>query len=278
MKQLSSVTTDFCTTKKLLIDLDYALDLDLKIAELIGPRGIRTVSLESLFIHPKATNFTQGTPPFMAVAILFDPDKKHSTRFDLESILYVLMYVCAVFQQPGPNRPSESIELLDKDKPKFILDWLYPISAYNLACVKRGQLSMRIDEWQKEISNHFLPYWNPLKNCIWRLKKAVAAQEATHEIFINILQETLNSLTDDENNTVGDDLTLPDGATMGNESRDESSDSDEVGYDSPTPAPRNYARKRTSSTFIAEGLPDKIKPVETGVKFKRSKFFYSAGI
>ena len=206
----------------------------------------------------------------MAIDILFDPDCEHLTRYDLESFFYVLVFICAVFRRPNPDAPNKSVELDDSKKPQFILEWLYPVSAHNLASVKRGQLNMRIKEWRRVVSGQFQPYWNPLKNCIWRLKQIVAAEEATHEVFIDILRETLDSLPEDEDCTAGDDLTLPSGSFM-TEGATVGVDNTSVGYESPTPAPGSSRLKRSS-------LPREDGTILAGnvaPKNKRSKTFHS---
>ena len=116
-------------------------------------------------------------------------------------------------------------------------------------------MSLNITEWCQQILGHFVPYWSLLKNCFWRLKKAVLAK-ATHAAFITILQETLASLTDDEDSTDGDDLRPPNGDITSEDIPDDDSDSSGSGYDSPIPATGSNSQrtKRTSDIFTTDDI------------------------
>ena len=171
--------------------------------------------------------------------------------------------MCAV--TPGPDAD----ELDDDSKPEFILEWIYPPRAQNLAFVKKGQLAMEFLEWRNIISSSFQPYWNCMKNCIWRIKQKLVAKQLTHDIFIEYLQDTLDHLPDDDLSTEGDDKIMPNGSIM--EELSDGSDIDDR-YETPTPAPRSHSQKRalelpvrSSIIFVDEHTP----------RFKRTKNFHS---
>ena len=47
--------------------------------------------------------YEQGTPPYMAIEALLEPspDFIHKPRHDLESILYIILYICTFVRGPG---------------------------------------------------------------------------------------------------------------------------------------------------------------------------------
>ena len=47
--------------------------------------------------------YEQGTPPYMAIEALLEtnPTFIHKPRHDLESILYIILYICTFIQGPG---------------------------------------------------------------------------------------------------------------------------------------------------------------------------------
>ena len=52
---------------------------------------------------PLIVTYEQGTPPYMAIEALLEtnPTFIHKPRQDLESILYIILYVCTFIQGPG---------------------------------------------------------------------------------------------------------------------------------------------------------------------------------
>ena len=52
--------------------------------------------------------YEQGTPPYMAIEALLEtnPTFIHQPRHDLESILYIILYICTFF--PGPGLPCKT--------------------------------------------------------------------------------------------------------------------------------------------------------------------------
>jgi serine/threonine protein kinase len=100
----------------LLIDFDYSVkvpqqgpDTTESVDDVPGQRAggtspgagvVRTVCLV-LCLGYQLIMYYQGTPPYMAIEALIDPDFIHGPHHDLESILYIIIYVCTFVCGPG---------------------------------------------------------------------------------------------------------------------------------------------------------------------------------
>ncbi|KAJ6613619.1 hypothetical protein B0H10DRAFT_219274 [Mycena sp. CBHHK59/15] len=73
--------------RRMLIDVDYALVLN--------------------SVGERATGHRTGTLPFMVVGILVDDETLHELKHDLESLLYVLIWICLHYAGPCDGEPVE---------------------------------------------------------------------------------------------------------------------------------------------------------------------------
>ena len=99
-------------------------------------------------IHP----YNQGTPPFMSIEALTTEDENfaHHPRHDLESILYIIFYICTFTKGPGiPCTTTEVTDALSLRK-WFIREDPKDIGLRKLAHMSTPQLM---------ITNHFSNYW-----------------------------------------------------------------------------------------------------------------------
>ncbi|KAK7013930.1 hypothetical protein R3P38DRAFT_3322448 [Favolaschia claudopus] len=148
--------------KGLLIDLDYALVLDDK-----GERG-KTV----------AKAHRTGTLPFMATQVLKQGPSlaQHQPHHDLESLFYVLIWICVHYVSPD-NAERQNFDVRDTDLRLWISGESYEaIGATKLATIE--------DEtwWPQKVLFWFAPYFEPLKPCIneWR-QLVLDPNKLTHE-------------------------------------------------------------------------------------------------
>jgi serine/threonine protein kinase len=165
--------------KGLLIDFDYALPLDNSCTVSVGDRT--------------------GTGPFMALEVLKNAggeQTQQKPRHDLESIFYVLLYICMKLK--GPNNMKRTVED-NGGLPMTIDSWFSPgITFRDLRDKKIGQLF----EFETRFINKFMPYFFDLRGCVsqlWNHIYPLRKQEddvcvGTHKGMLSILQETFEAL------------------------------------------------------------------------------------
>jgi len=104
----------------------------------------------------------QGTGPYMAVELLdsTDPTLKQNSAHDLESIFYVLLFICS--QYKGPNDQLRQPEDL-KEISMPIATWFEPHHRLrDLGDKKRAHL----DDIQRRLISKFSTYFTPLGKTI----------------------------------------------------------------------------------------------------------------
>ncbi|KAI6025139.1 hypothetical protein BKA83DRAFT_4006779, partial [Pisolithus microcarpus] len=104
-------------------------------------------------------NEAQGTIPFMALTLLREYFSNmnqftHMQAHDLESLIYVLVWVCILYQAPGEIHMDCTIN------ETCLKTWVSVKSLQDIATlrdVKLGQLQ------SKSVVEDFTPYFQPLK-------------------------------------------------------------------------------------------------------------------
>ncbi|KLO05872.1 hypothetical protein SCHPADRAFT_946555 [Schizopora paradoxa] len=152
-----------------LIDYDYALWLGRD-----GPRkGVKVP--------------VTGTVPFMAVDLLehFDGTYAHDYQHDLESLFYVICWICTVHS--GPNGKCRSVEEIVKSN---IYSWnVHDFSEKNLKQIARTKSALtKIKEtFRTSIEEDFHPYFAPIFDCLCDMRDCLfptKMDEDDHEIVI----------------------------------------------------------------------------------------------
>ncbi|KAJ7625017.1 hypothetical protein DFH06DRAFT_1008349 [Mycena polygramma] len=174
----------------LLIDVDYALVLN------EGKRG------------PPATGHRTGTLPFMAIDILLKGEElpEHEPRHDLESLLYVLIWVCVHYAGP-----------CDVERQNFgiyespLSDWVSGSTYKAIGKMKKSTMTDN-DLWEGEVLETFAPYFEPLKPCASAWKQLYVEKNLTYDAVLDVLRTALDSLDDVESWSEKDD---PEGYGVG---------------------------------------------------------------
>ena len=163
----------------LLIDYDYSLVVDLdseaanqaaasaanasgthaaedtSIGENVAvgaEKAPRTVRCAHLLKCQVITIFDQGTPPYMAIEALLGIDEfVHKPQHDLESILYIILYICTFVQGPGLPLDIPHVSLP-------IRSWLNNNESRDIGYCKLALLEC----YDIAILPHFTPYWHDL--------------------------------------------------------------------------------------------------------------------
>ena len=184
--------------KCLLIDFDYAVSVR-RLQQ--ASHGFRTVCfvLVSWFHVSSSCMFTcsQGTPPFMALEIMLQSGKdfSHELRHDLESLLYVIFWVCNHITAAGIER-----DLVDGNIP-HIRGWCN--MAFTLQELGHQKLSHVVDA-ERIILAEFTPYWEDFKPFARRLLAAFFPVSAAHQNnitsgkMLEILEEALSAVKEPE--------------------------------------------------------------------------------
>ncbi|KAI6013721.1 hypothetical protein BKA83DRAFT_4035192, partial [Pisolithus microcarpus] len=106
-----------------------------------------------------------GTILFMAIDLLqeynsLSKDFMHTFSHDLESLIYVLIWICVLYQAPNKIRCDWTIE------QTCLKQWALAKTTADIQALcdqKVSQLSMR------SVLSDFTPYFEPLKPAITRL-------------------------------------------------------------------------------------------------------------
>ncbi|TRM60810.1 hypothetical protein BD626DRAFT_406906, partial [Schizophyllum amplum] len=148
-----------CLRKGLLIDLDYAAFIDEK--------RDRT-----------AVAHRTGTLPFMAWEILKMGDEiPHEPRHDLESFLYVLVWICVCYS--GPNclyRKDFDIDQTQIGRWLELEAKLEDIGGAKERIMRIPSSDGAEDKFPKFLDEVFDPYFEDLKPCVCELRKVILGE------------------------------------------------------------------------------------------------------
>ena len=115
----------------------------------------------------------QGTPPFMSIEALTTEDKNftHDPRHDLESILYVIFYICTFTKGPGmPRTPSEVSDTIP------LRNWFSDVEPKEIGTRKQAHMSTP----ELMITNHFTNYWADFVPFALQLASACFPDKTNH--------------------------------------------------------------------------------------------------
>ncbi|KAH8109274.1 kinase-like domain-containing protein, partial [Phellopilus nigrolimitatus] len=128
--------------------------------------------------------YRTGTVPYMALEILTcdedgDPEVAHTYYHDLESIFYVLCWICTVFQ--GPD--SEKREDLDYENTT-IAGWMAQdpenVDHYHIRLRKKVSVVNR-SVFKKDILGQFAPYFDDLHPCLSAMRLVLFNRNAGYD-------------------------------------------------------------------------------------------------
>ncbi|KAK7042435.1 hypothetical protein R3P38DRAFT_2890462 [Favolaschia claudopus] len=181
----SSTSSGAPLRKGLLIDVDYAL--------VFGPNGERGAV---------ARGHRTGTLPFMAMEVLMlgKDLPKHEPRHDLESLFYVLFWICIHYAGPG------GVERQNFDIHESILrTWVNGDSYDAIGQSKGFALTGNPRFWTGRVLPCLAPYFEPLKPCLTEWRQLIANDTLDYETLSKMLEGTLSSLDDNEDWSRKDD-------------------------------------------------------------------------
>lgn len=198
----------------LLIDFDYASSLenngtadsdngtaDNGTADVKREGGdvvdrFRTVSLFPFVFPLVYLSLLKGTPPFMAIEILLQKGRRfhHCLRHDLESLFFVIIWICSHMEGPQVERNDAARLTIRK--------WSdLEASLQHLGHIKLGH----IDDMKNAILSEITSYWDDFKDSISDLKRAFFPKCAaepnciTPEKMVEILEAALKTVKEPAN-------------------------------------------------------------------------------
>lgn len=149
----------------------------------------------------------QGTLPFMSTQLLFqNSTEEHSEKHDLESIFYVLLYICTMCQ--GPGKRWDGGDRANVYHP--FGEWIDEETRWHgIALFRMGQFS-DADITRKEVWKHITPYFAPLIpllenfcNVIFRVvevegrkQRCLSRPSGSHAAVLGILNDAFIELPD----------------------------------------------------------------------------------
>ncbi|KAJ6481743.1 hypothetical protein C8R45DRAFT_831406 [Mycena sanguinolenta] len=170
----------------LLIDMDYAL-----VLEDASASGHRLA----------AAGHRTGTLPFMSTEVLIKGEQlsQHEPRHDLESLLYVLIWVCLHYAGPG-NVERHNFDINYSN----LRSWVHGETFMSIGVFKRG-IMLDDELWESLVLDSFAPYFEPLKSCasVWR--ELYQGKTLTYTAVLEVLKAALSSLSDQEDWSAKDD-------------------------------------------------------------------------
>ncbi|KAJ7883300.1 hypothetical protein B0H13DRAFT_1721285 [Mycena leptocephala] len=135
-----------------------------------------------------------GTLPFMAIDILADGEglPAHEPKHDLESLLYVLIWVCVHYAGPGDvERQNFNIH----NSP--LRHWVKGDDYTAIGLVKDS--AMRNTKfWKRNVLDSFAPYFEPLKPCASSWRQLFLEENLDYDPLLKMLHSTLSLLDDVE--------------------------------------------------------------------------------
>ena len=150
-----------------------------------------------LFYLSVVDNSVSGNGAVYNCDILRDHTKVvHGSEHDLESLFYVLIWICT--NQAGPNGLPRTDLQFDKDIP--VLNWIDPARSYRqVAQEKVGQCAVS-KIFESDILSFYHGYFEDLKECSRQLRVLFfnnMEKKATHDEMLVIFQDSLANLPEE---------------------------------------------------------------------------------
>ena len=186
----------------LLIDFDYATVLDQSFPVVPGDR---TVSAFQSSVS-SSINFIQETIPFMSVNILRSYTRNgttHSASDDIESLVYVLIWMCVLYAGPGTLRKDKHIN-------KTVLkSWVSVTNETDASALAGFKTGLKHDP--SIVTDDFTPFFQPLSSIAGKLLKQLGQLSDTDHLLNytairNILVEGFGTVEEVSNWTGAKDV------------------------------------------------------------------------
>ncbi|KLO05288.1 hypothetical protein SCHPADRAFT_1002990 [Schizopora paradoxa] len=159
-----------------LIDFDYSIFIDREDSSALADRT--------------------GTVPFMAIEVLraTNFNLKHAYYHDLESLIYVLCWVCTVSAGPGIPRPSK--EYPDSIVRKWNEEEPTEAGMQTVALSKEGYTNSD-ETFEKAILKGFHEYFKPIFKCLLGLRRCLFPTRQSDSTLLKFIIGSYKELKND---------------------------------------------------------------------------------
>lgn len=110
---------------------------------------------------PESNDSKTSTRPFMAIGALMG--EKHSFMHDLESLFWVIFWICIHYEATGSKARRRAVAIFDR--------WCF-VDTDDLAVMKQGFVFTEVD-FLRWADKYFTLYYKPLVSCVNALRKVV---------------------------------------------------------------------------------------------------------
>lgn len=197
----------------MLIDFDYAASINQRPK--ISQRTVRSPGAQIYALITRVTS--QGTPPFMAIALLLDIDKggDHYAKYDLESLMYVMLFCATMLKGPNGTWRSEADFKGYQSVP--LREWFDLRSLeHSYRRMGRSKASHML-YFEEAVIRKMDPYFSPLFPGIRQLKEAIfpagitdySNSQIDHQKMIDIFNDILANLPEEHTAKRGVKRSLP---------------------------------------------------------------------
>lgn len=184
------------------------------------------IFIKDIITKEPTVNDLQGTLPFMAIELLMDNKNlvEHTEKHDLESLFYVLLYICTMCT--GPGKLSKGLNRDDNYHP--FGNWIDDVADWHAIGAYKSQAFTDPDVTDKKVFKHVHPYFKPLipllrsfcdtifpvyllespshADGISQRHRGTNMPCGTHQDVLKVLRNAFDELPDDDG-----DLGLPEG-------------------------------------------------------------------
>ncbi|KAL1755703.1 hypothetical protein FB107DRAFT_212902 [Schizophyllum commune] len=125
-----------------------------------------------------------GTLPFMSCTLLLYPGLPHLPIHDLESFLYVLMWICTSYAGPMSARRTGF------DPFRSPMGLWFTGDPTEVGKLKEKIMYQPPSKFRAFLDDTFDPYFDDLKDCVCEIRRAILfnAEDTTHEDILDILE------------------------------------------------------------------------------------------
>ena len=141
----------------------------------------------------------------------------HDAIHDIESLFWVLMFICLVREGPGMNMLRRELisDTAENDGLQGIIYRYFDASEFNKILLNKGKLFTNFEKMEVDILHNFHSYFEPLKEMMvrwWHIMVLAYRHRkfeyyAIHDQIIDIIKKTMDELSESQDFRTGKEET-----------------------------------------------------------------------